>query len=153
MKHFKFFFAIVLSSCLTGCKCCDCDGGDCNNSNSYLKVSLDIFKSQIDARVNPQIIDYRSDSLYQIGHIPGAINIPVSITNAKDWKDEDGPIMTQIKELFNTQEKIFLYGESGWTAVGISLPGRVGCIWGKEYTVHLESGFAAWENAGYTVER
>lgn len=142
MKHFKLFFAAVLAVCMTACD--GCNGGD-SKSDSYIKVGKETFKNRLEAETNPQIIDYRADSLYKQGHIKGAINLPASISNATQWKDENSPILTTIQNTFSTNQKVYLYGNGGWGAADITLPGVVGRIWGKENTIHLESKFSDFQ--------
>lgn len=146
MKNLKFrlFFAAVLAVCMSACDGCSSKGeGDLEG---YIKADVASFKNALDKETNPQILDYRSAEDYAAGHIPGAVNFDCTSTGtANKWSSDTGELMTFLTTKFSTSKKIFIYGKSGWTAAGISLPGRVANIWGKENTVNLEKGYDSWK--------
>ncbi len=148
MKFLKFaLIAVVAMFCASSCS----KSGDEEELTAYMKVDAAKFKSMIDDESNPQILDTRPDTAFAKGHIPGAVNIDAS--NAADWETDDGKFMTAVKAKFDTSKKIFVYGKGGWSAVGMSLPGRIANTWNNYKTINLESGFAGWESAGYDVEK
>ena len=148
MKFFKFaLIAVVAMFCASSCSK---SSGE-EELTGYVKVDAAGFKAYIAKDSVPQILDTRSASDYAKGHIPGAVNIDAS--NAADWASDNGVFMTKVKAQFKTSKKIYVYGTSGWSAVGMSLPGRIANTWGKPNTINLESGFEGWESAGFDVEK
>ncbi len=148
MKFLKFaLIAVIAMFCASSCSK---SGGE-EELTAYIKADATKFKSYIDADSNPQILDTRPDTSYAKGHIPGAVNIDAS--NAQDWASDDGEFMTAVKAKFDTSKKIYVYGKSGWSAVGMSLPGRIANTWNNYKTINLESGYEGWVKAGYEVEK
>ena len=147
MKQFRYFFAAVLAVCLCCCDGC-CDDND--DKGDVISLAVDIFKARLDFerdvnKMEPQILDTRSVEDYEAGHIPGAINIDASDNRA--WMDATSEFMTKLKATFQQGQKLYIYNNSGWSPIGMALPGEISKIWGRENTIILECGFPGWKEA------
>jgi rhodanese-related sulfurtransferase len=49
----------------------------------YENISIDNYKSDYEDKDNHQLIDVREEDEYEAGHLPGAINIPMSEFQAR----------------------------------------------------------------------
>ncbi len=79
------------------------------------------------------ILDVRTVSEYESGHLEGAINIPVEALNGR------------LSEL-NKNDELLVYcrtGNRSTTAVGILNEN------GYDRIYHMDGGIVAWENAGF----
>lgn len=144
MKHLKYLFAAILAISM----CCCCKKDD-NPGGDFISLSVELFKTRLDYErdvngMEPQILDTRSIDAYREGHIPGAINIDASDNS---WMSSTGTFMTKLKSTFKQGQKLYIYNESGWSPIGMALPGEISLIWGRENTIILESGFPGWKKA------
>lgn len=143
---FKLFFAAVLAVCMTSCDSCS-KGQD--DLCFHVKASPAKFKTAMEGQDIPHIIDYRTAEEFAQGHIPGAVNIPVTV------KDLDGtggncPYVRKVMEEFDLNSDLLVYGNDGGFGInGNAVPGQLACKYGSDKVTLLEGGYKAWVNAGY----
>lgn len=149
---FKFIFAAAMAVSMTSCDSCGGDGK--SDLCDHVKASAANFKAGMQNTQNHfVVIDYRSADEFAKGHIPDAINIPV--TN----KDLDGvqgncPYVKMVTEEADLNSEIFVYGaDKGWGINGNAVPGQLACKYGSDKVTLLDGGYDAWVKAGYPTEQ
>ncbi len=148
----KLLLCATMAICMTSCDSCGGDGED-GDLCSHAKVGPESFKTYMEKLSDPQIIDYRSEEDFAKGHIPGAVNIPVTI---KDLDGEHGNCEYTKKAMavFDTNEPLLVYGgDVGFGINGQAVPGHLACKFGEDNVTLLVGGFKAWEEKGYTTEK
>ena len=147
MKTFKSFFAFFLVSVLV------LSVNSCKNNSEDLGYFVDAqtaqrFKGFIDTQgAGAQIVDFRSKTEYDAGHIPGAIWIQATVQNTKSNKSS---FCKEISEKMDKSKPVFLYGKKNDIALGKVVPGRVAKI-GFSSTYYMGDGFESWKDAGFEV--
>ncbi|MEP7316715.1 MAG: rhodanese-like domain-containing protein [Sphingomicrobium sp.] len=103
---------------------------------SHPVVEAPQLKQMLDRR-DAMVVDVREPNEFAAGHIPDAINLPLSKFNADQLPDPGG-------------RKLVLTCAGGRRS-GVALDR---CVAAKtEVDTHLRGGFAAWRNAGLPVEK
>ena len=99
MKKRSRFLVMILAFSLI---CVACSGTDNSNTITYEQISQDEAKALMESEIDYIIIDARTQSEYDEGHIPGAILIP------------EYEIVTRAEnELPNKNQLILVYCRSG----------------------------------------
>ncbi len=104
----------------------------------YTDISTDEYREQFAAgKVGAyQFIDVREDDEYAEGHIPGAINIPLS------------EFMARVDEISEEQPALLVCN----TGVRSSQAAMFLASMGYEEIFNLEEGTKGWKEKGYAVE-
>lgn len=148
---FKLFFAAVMAVSMTSCDSCSDNGGQ-DGLCSHLKANAAGFKNKMEKQNILQLIDYRSAEEYAKGHIPGAINIPVS-NKLLDGSNGNCEYVKLAMENFDTNLPLLVYGaDAGFGINGNAVPGQLACKFGEDNVTLLEGGINAWTKAGYPLE-
>jgi len=101
------------------------------------------FKDIVDRKSYDMIIDVREPDEYDVGHVPGAMNIPRGIIEFKIWRYIGYPNST------DTSKRIFLYCKSGSRcALATHSLKKLGFT----NVVAVDMKFKAWEDAGYPLD-
>ena len=85
----------------------------------------------------PIVLDVRSDQEWSLGHIPGAMHIPVQVITERRGevpRDRDVVVHCQVAPRARMAEKALM-------------------MVGHERIFHLEGGFQAWTDAGLAIEK
>ncbi len=132
--------------------CDSCCGGGQDDLCSHEKANAAGFKSYMEKLSNPQLIDYRTEKEFAEGHIPGAVNIPV--TNKKlDGANGNCDYVKEAMAIFDVNLPVLVYGaDGGWGINGNAVPGQLACKFGEDNVTLLEGGYNAWVKAGYAIE-
>lgn len=143
---FKLFFAAVMAVSMTSCDSC---GGGEDDLCDHLKYGVEKFKDGIEKQSNLQLLDYRSAADFKNGHIPNAVNIPVS-NKMLDGTKGNCEYVDLALEQFDPNVTLFVYGgDSGFGVFGNSVPGQLACKFNS--VVLLEGGYNSWvKNNGAT---
>ena len=104
-----------------------------SGDSSYGNVDVGEARDLIGERGDLVILDVRTVSEYESGHLEGAINIPVEALSGR------------LSEL-NPDDELLVYcrtGNRSTTAVGILREN------GYDQIYHMDGGIAAWNSAGF----
>lgn len=107
---------------------------DVMSRNSHA-LSVEELASQLKAVL---VLDVREPAEFEVGHVPGAVNIGLS-GNYAQW----------VGTLLNIETKLAIVAPLGKEEESIRRLARVGY---ENVTGYLEGGFEAWQAAGKTVE-
>lgn len=149
--RFNLLLCATMAISMTSCDSCG-GGGDDGDLCSHAKVGPEGFKTYMEKLDNPQIVDYRSLEDFNKGHIPGAVNIPVSI---KDLDGEHGncEYSKKVMAVFDTNKPLLVYGgDVGFGINGQAVPGHLACKFGEDNVTLLVGGFKAWTDKEYPTE-
>jgi rhodanese-related sulfurtransferase len=104
---------------------------------SFQKLSIDEYKQNFNKKTKHKLIDVREKSEYKNGHLPGAVNIPLSqIRDHADKLPRDIPVVLVCAT----------GNRSGMAARSLS---KVGF----ENLYNLMGGTMAWSRKGYKITR
>jgi rhodanese-related sulfurtransferase len=95
-------------------------------------ITLHEFREQLAGAEPPRVLDVRSAAEFAIGHIPGAVNIPMEQVEARVEDVPPAPLV--------------LVCEAGTRAEIVA-----GWLGHRSQPKVLEGGTRAWRNAGYTL--
>ncbi|MEE9397338.1 MAG: rhodanese-like domain-containing protein [Methylococcales bacterium] len=122
------FFLFLVFLYMTGCA-----------SNSQTHISQHDLLQQIKTHQAPTIIDVRSESEYQSGHVPGAIHIPFWAAFSRT-DDVPSPV----------EKPLVLYCEHGPRAGIAKLAFSLG---GYDNILYLEGHMSGWKKAKLPMEK
>lgn len=106
-------------------------------------IDMKTFKDIVDRKSYDMIIDVREPDEYDVGHVPGAINIPRGVIEFRIWRYIGYPNST------DTSKRIFLYCKSGSRcALATHSLKKLGFT----NVVAVDMKFKAWEDAGYPLD-
>lgn len=108
----------------------------CNNRKGAAELGPDAFKEQLASGANVQLIDVRSATAYEEGHISQAMNVDFS-AGGFDAKTED-----LYKDI-----PVYVYGQKG----GEETAARLKSLGFKE-VYELKGGMDAWVQKGFPLE-
>lgn len=146
---FKLFFAAVMAVSMTSCD--SCGGGGEDDLCDHDKLGYSYFKSDLEKQSTLQLIDYRSEADFKAGHIPGAVNLPVS-NKMLDGTKGDCEYVDKALELFDPNIPLFVYGgDSGFGIYGNSVPGQLACKFTAGVSL-LDGGYKKWVDNGGATE-
>ena len=145
MKKIKFIVMALVGICLCGLVSCKSSNGG-ENLCHHEKAEATLFKNALEKQGTLQLGDYRSKADYDKGHLPGAVNIPVSVVEL-DGTGGDCAYVRKVMEVFDTQIPLFVYGgNDAFGTNGMAVPGQLAC---KYTSVSLMvGGYDAWVKAG-----
>lgn len=104
-------------------------------SLEYGDVTVDEAKHLIEENVKLVVLDVRTVSEYDDGHIEGAINIPVKeIEEILDELSKDEEILVYCRTGNRSSTAIEIMRDNGFTKI-----------------YHMDRGITAWKDAGYPV--
>ena len=93
--------------------------------------------------VDYAIVDYRSASEYEDGHIKGAVNIPATVYNTDS---EDAEFCVKLKEMFPTSTRLYFYGDGKDGNLEYVVPGRASNLgFGRNNSIVLVGGYDKWK--------
>jgi len=97
-------------------------------------------------------LDFRSEAEFNVEHIPGAINIPATLTNTAS---DNGEFAKKVLSTLPEQtKKIYMYGGNGgsYGQLEYIVPGRISRLgYGQANSIVLLGGFKVWKDAGFEV--
>lgn len=97
-------------------------------------ITADGLKRELDRAQGVSLIDVRTREEFNEGHIPGAINIPLSTLHADDPRIKDtGEVYVNC-----------LGGADSAKACSLLISGGIDAV-------NVTGGFNAWKDAGYTT--
>src|SRR3978361_348744 len=122
-----------------------------------IKAMLDEANAQIETRTAPAaikaaqgqdviLVDIRDPrEIERDGRIPGAFSCPRGMLEF--WIDPESPYA---KPIFQEDKKFVFHCASGWRS---ALAAKTAQDMGLKPVAHLGGGFAAWRDAGGTIEK
>lgn len=125
MKLNKISIVAFLSLLLLSCQL--------SSSQQIEKLDSKEFNEKITATKNAIVIDVRTPSEFESGHIENAVNI--------DWRSND--FETEIKKVINKEEPIFIYCRSGNRS---NQAAHKMLEWGFKKIYELEGGTINWKS-------
>ena len=140
-RHYLFVLAIILSLALTGCLAVT---KDMTSEDLVTEAKKQISEISVsDAKVlfdkgGTIFVDCRTEEEYEMGHIPGAINIPRGLL---EFKVAD--------KIPDKQASIVIYCMVGGRGC---LATCTLCNMGYKNAKNMDGGWLAWEKASYPVE-
>ena len=140
-RHYLFALAIILSLALTGCLAVT---KDMTSEDLVTEAKKQISEISVsDAKVlfdkgGTIFVDCRTEEEYEMGHIPGAINIPRGLL---EFKVAD--------KIPDKQASIVIYCMVGGRGC---LATCTLCNMGYKNVKNMDGGWLAWEKASYPVE-
>lgn len=147
---FKLLFCAAMAVSMAGCD--GCGGGGDEDLCTHAKAYPENFKAYMERLDNPQIVDYRKAEEFAKGHIPGAVNIPVTVQDLDGTKG-NCPYVKMVLEVFDVNQPILVYGgDTGFGVNGQAVPGQLACKFGEKNVTLLVGGYKAWVEAGYPTE-
>ncbi|MBR6042174.1 MAG: rhodanese-like domain-containing protein [Paludibacteraceae bacterium] len=151
MKTFKFLF-YVLFGAVVSFFASSCSSSDDEELGDHYERTAESFKNAIEEAkekgIDYHIIDYRKESEFNAGHIPGAEWIAEGNTTNMN----NGSFAAALKAKYGTSSRMFIYGSKN-SVLMMTMAGSVSKAgFGKENTHTLVGGFDAWKSAGYPVE-
>lgn len=106
-------------------------------------IDMNTFKGIVDKKAYDMIIDVREPNEYDVGHVPGAINIPRGVIEFRIWRHVGYPDSTDITK------RIFLYCKSGSRcALATHSLQKLGFT----NVVAVDMKFKNWEDARYPLD-
>jgi rhodanese-related sulfurtransferase len=152
MKKLRGFFvfvtAAVFAVCATSCSSDDEQLGPhtkwvLDEKASILKTVDETVKSDNENGIEYAIVDYRSASDYEAGHMKGAVNIPATVQNTDSEKAE---FCVKLKEMFPTSTRLYFYGDGKDGNLEYVVPGRASKIgFGRANSIILVGGYDKWK--------
>jgi len=135
MKKYLIIILLLLSTSVLGCLT-NAPEEDAGGSVNYLDIPVSEAKIKVDSG-EYFILDVRTREEYDAGHIAGSVLIPNEVLlNRLDEVPSDKPILvycrTARRSAISSQDLI----NNGFSEV-----------------YNMEGGIAAWQNAGYPVEK
>jgi rhodanese-related sulfurtransferase len=102
----------------------------------YGDVTVQEAKRLIEEKPNLVVLDVRTPSEYEDGHLPRAINIPVDdLLGRLDELDRSDEILVYCRTGNRSTRAVGYLNDNGFTRLG-----------------HMVDGIVAWVEAGYTLE-
>lgn len=152
MKSLKLWLVALAGGVMAMLTSCPNPNPDSELCDHYERTA-ESFKNAIEQAQEKgydyHIIDYRKESEFAAGHIPGAEWVLEGTTKNMD----DGTFAATLKAKYGTKSMMFLYGSKN-SVLMMTLTGSVSCAgYGKEKSHGLVGGFEAWQKAGYEVEQ
>ena len=93
--------------------------------------------------VDYAIVDYRSASEYEEGHIKGAVNIPATVSNTSS---EDAEFCVELLKRFDTSTRLYFYGDGKDGNLEYVVPGRASNLgFGRNNSIVLVGGYDKWK--------
>ncbi len=91
-------------------------------------------------------IDTSGDSMWNVGHIPGAVHLL--------WERTGDPrfSMTTLREVAGYNDEIVLYFDDGSGVASAAWEAAQAVTWGYRKVYLFDGGAQAWKDAGYPVE-
>lgn len=152
----RFWALLILSLALLLAACQNPPESSNDFPNGHLLVETAWFDGQLDQTDSLRIIDMRPAEAYAEGHIPGAVNIPVSAISST---------INGVSMEFDRQEVQDALSEAGlqpgMTAViydNLGMMNAARMFWTLEYAGHedvriLNGGWNAWQSEGREISR
>ena len=135
--RYQYFLLIIFLLVLLSSSKCHLSLGFVSEEN-YKNINVDLAKELIENRTELFILDVRTNSEFEEGHIASAYLIPhIEITDRKDELPD------------NFSQLILVYCKSG-TRSAIANNTLVSLFYTHIY--NMAGGFTAWKNAGYLYE-
>lgn len=154
MKKIRNFFvlmtAVILAVSVTSC--IEDDSGP--SYGPHIKFVLDdeasiletVDKTVEDDKekgVDYAIVDYRSASEYEEGHIKGAVNIPATVSNTSS---EDAEFCVELLKRFDTSTRLYFYGDGKDGNLEYVVPARASNLgFGRNNSIVLVGGYDKWK--------
>ena len=89
------------------------------------------------------IVDYRSASEYEEGHIKGAVNIPATVSNTSS---EDAEFCVELLKRFDTSTRLYFYGDGKDGNLEYVVPSRASKLgFGRANSIILVGGYDKWK--------
>lgn len=123
-------FALVLAPCTAAC-------GEPESSSEAPSIAPSELHGRRASGTAPVVIDVRTREEYAAGHVPGAVHIPFDEVAGR-IAEVDAPNGVALYCMVGPRAR---KGEAALLAGGY------------ESVFHLEGGLAAWQEAGYPVEK
>lgn len=156
MKKLRGFFVFVAAAVFAVCATSCSSGGD-EELGAHIKWVLDEEASilaTVDKTVDKDIkegikyaiVDYRSASDYNEGHIKGAVNIHATVQNTDS---ENAEFCVKLKEMFPTNTRLYFYGDGKDGNLEYVVPGRASKLgFGRANSIILVGGYDKWKEYG-----
>lgn len=106
-------------------------------------IDMNTFKDVVDRKAYDMIIDVREPDEYDVGHVPGAVNIPRGVIEFRIWRYIGYPDSTDITK------RIFLYCKTGSRC---SLATHSLKKLGFTNVVAVDMKYKSWEDARYPID-
>lgn len=154
MKKIRNFFVLVTAAILAVSVNSCSENGKENPLGPHIKFVLDEEASILETidktvkydkenGVDYAIVDYRSASEYEEGHIKGAVNIHATVYNTES---EDAEFCVKLKEMFPTSTRLYFYGDGKDGNLEYVVPGRASKIgFGRANSIILVGGYDKWK--------
>ena len=151
MKSFKLWLVALAGGVMAMLTSCPNPNPDSELCDHYERTA-ESFKNAIEEAkekgIDYHIIDYRKESEFNAGHIPGAEWIAEGNTTNMN----NGSFAAALKAKYGTSSRMFIYGSKN-SVLMMTMAGSVSKAgFGKENTHTLVGGFDAWKSAGDPVE-
>lgn len=153
MKKLRGFFVFVAAAVFAVCTT-SCSSGDDEQLGPHTKWVLDEKASileTVDKKVEYDkkngieyaIVDYRSASDYEVGHMKGAVNIPATVQNTSS---EDAEFCVELLKRFDTSTRLYFYGDGKNGNLEYVVPGRASKLgFGEAKSIILVGGYDKWK--------
>ena len=154
MKKIRNFFVLVTAAILAVSVNSCSENGKENPLGPHIKFVLDeeasiletIDKTVEDDKekgVDYAIVDYRSASEYEEGHIKGAVNIPATVSNTSS---EDAEFCVELLKRFDTSTRLYFYGDGKDGNLEYVVPSRASKLgFGRNNSIILVGGYDKWK--------
>lgn len=149
MKKVRIIIMALAGICLSGLVSCN-KGSGSEDLCHHEKAEAVLFKNAIERQSTLQLVDYRSKEEYDKGHLPNAVNIPVSVVDL-NGTGGNCAYVDKVMAVFDTQIPLFVYGgNDAFGTNGMAVPGQLAC---KFTSVSLMvGGYNAWVKEGLPTE-
>ena len=153
MKKLRGFFVFVTAAVFAVCAT-SCSSGDDEELGPHIKWVLDekasiletvdkTVKNDKEKGIEYAIVDYRSASDYNEGHMNGAVNIPATVQNTDS---ENAEFCVKLKEMFPTSTRLYFYGDGKDGNLEYVVPGRASKLgFGRANSIILVGGYDKWK--------